>query len=271
MKKLALLLFAPIMTLASCGVAISYNEKGYVALEDTSLSLDGITNVDVKWINGSVNVSQGTDSSFSLKETETEYPLYYKIETNIVDKKEEKTIYIKVAQSGISNAIINKLNKDLEITLPSSLDSLYLDSVNCSVSLKGDINVKNGKFNAVNGIINADHYQAENTRFETVNASISINHLDYKTVTTDATICSDDSGSNVCKVEKIEGKNYVNFDVINASITMNIDEEDGYLIGTNSINGSFTSEFGTEGHYGPAKITINVDVVNGNVKIGKVK
>ena len=260
MKKI-IPLFVCLMSLMGCS-GITYNATGYKPLEGSNVSFDGINSLSVDWINGNVIIEQGDDSNALVNESESEYPLYYKVNN--------QKLFIEVAKSGTSSTIINKLNKDLHIVVPSFLNYLYVSAVNASLYLKGDVTIEKGTFKTVNGNIKMDHYKADESSFDGVNNSIDIANIDYATKE-QKDICAIEEGTSECiQPEPVALEHTVDMDLVNCIVNMGISSKTGYECYSSSINSFVTSDFGNQATYEPDLIRLYLDLVNSTVNIKKV-
>lgn len=261
MKKIIVPFFIFLMALSGCS-GITYNTLGYKPLEGSDVSFEGINSLSVDWINGSVIIEQGDNNKALVNESESEYPLYYKVNN--------QKLFIEVAKSGTSSAIINKLNKDLHIVVPSFLNYLYVSAVNASLYLKGDVTIEKGTFKTVNGNIKMDHYKASESSFDGVNNNIEIANIDYA-IAEQKDICIIQEGTSECvQPEPVAVEHTVNMDLVNCVVNMGISSKVGYEYYYSSINSFVTSDFGDDASYKPDLIRLNLDLVNSSIKIKKV-
>ena len=252
MKKLKRLLLFPALLTMGCETTYHYDDKGYQALEGGSLSLNDIHKLEVNWAGGNIACVQGQDEALVLLESQTDYPLYYKIE--------DDALTIHYAKNGTSSRAIDKLNKDLTIALPASLSELTLDTVNANVKMTGSISINKGKFNAVNGNYTFEAYAADESDFNLVNTILVISHLDVHYLTPE---------EEFSLPSPVEHK--IDMNVTDGEVRVAIEDIVGYKVEWEAINSSFISEFGANNkEAGMQCIKIDYKAVNSDFKINRL-
>ena len=237
--KLKLLSLLPFVLLSSCTIINGYNyeDDGFVALSDNSVTLNNIKNVTVDWVNGSISLEQSEEDYLFLSETRTDYPLYYKV-TN-------ETLTIKLAKSGMPSRIINKMDKKLYLVLPKEFGELQLDTVDTYVNSYTDLTIDKAVLNNVNGYFGTQTYHAKETELNGVGTSYSFSYLSVKT------------------------ENSINLEIntVQSDINIGFDKVDGFDIKWTGVQSTYSTDYGDMYSFGAERIKINFKGVKSNLSM----
>lgn len=262
MKRIKSLLLLPVLFTLGCSISgdYKYDDTGYQVLDGASLSLDNIHNVEVNWVNGNVYCSQSAETTITVSETESEYPLYYKIK--------DDELSIQLTKSGTSSRVIDKLNKDLTLSLPASLYTLSMNLVKTKANFDGNVAMNKGEFNIVDGKCSFETYAASESNFKITNADLDIKCLDVS-YSQKNIMLTDGEGGYQLLGEPQEHK--IDINVVNASIKVGINSEIGYKLDWTQVNSRFICEYGENRYdYGNKLINLDVNAVNADFKITKI-
>ena len=247
MKMFKCLLILPALSIAACSIKsdYQYDTTGYQAIEGASLSLENVHHVEVNWLNGNLYCSQSQSESLAIVESESEYPMYYKI-------KDDK-LTIQFAKSGLSSRVIDNLNKDLTLALPASLTSLSVNLAKVKAEMTGKIAISKGQFNLADGQCSFETYDADESDFNLVNTNLEIKRVDVNYQSNEPQ------------------KHEMDINVVNASIKFGIDSEIGYKLDWKQVNSRFICEYGDNNYeVGNKLINLDIDAVNTDFKITKI-
>ena len=263
MKKIAKIVL-PLMLvtlLGSCGIgAYKYpHHERYLTASDFSIDTK-ITDIEVNWVNGDVNILQGTTTStYVTEEGYQNLPLYYLIEGT--------TLKIEFVKHGTGNLKYGNLDKDLNITLPMNVNEqvgndieIDINTVNSNVNFTS-ATCKDIDIELVNGDVKFDNISANEINIEMVNGNVTVNSM----------------SANELSLDKVNGDTYINglikpihieISSVNGNDTIYVPETLGYKVSFDSI-GAFRSDYGDAKRYGDEKVSIDYEAVNGDLKIKK--
>ena len=240
MKKLSKIVL-PLMLvtlLGSCGIgAYRYeHHERYLTASDFSIDTK-ITDIEVNWVNGDVNISQGT------------------------------TLKIEFVKHGTGNLKYGNLDKDLNIVLPMNVNEqvgndleLDINTVNSNVNFTS-ATCKDIDIELVNGDVKFDNISANEINIEMVNGNDTVNSM----------------AANELSLDKVNGDTYINglikpihieISSVNGNDTIYVPETLGYKVSFDSI-GAFRSDYDNARRYGDEKVSIDYEAVNGDLKIKK--
>ena len=144
-----------------------YEEASRYSIGNFTYSANTVTNVDIEWVSGNVEIVQSDKSVLTVTEispsTVDAQKMHYYMDGN--------TLLIKYCQSGL------KLNfdaglKDLRVEIPAGID-LEIESVNAAVSI-GEATLDELSAETVSGSITAEKLTAKEISMEAVGGSLSL-------------------------------------------------------------------------------------------------
>ena len=216
--KLRFLTILPFVLLTSCTVidGYKYDAEGFVELDGQNLTLDDINSVTVDWVNGSVYFEQSDADYLSLRESITDYPLYYKVDNG--------ALTIRLTKSGMPSRIVNKMDKALTVYLPESIDYLKVDTVDTFVGVYMEVHLDKAEFNTVNGYVGTQTYKARNTKISSVGTSYSFSRL----------------------ISYENERNSFNISAVNSDVNMGFKKDDGFDVRWNATQSTFTNDINNQ-------------------------
>ena len=240
MKLLRLLAIIPVVLLTGCSIDdYTYDEEGYVKLDSDSLELDDITSLDVDWINGDISIGYSSLDVLNVRESDSDYPLYYKIT--------DHNLSIKLAKNGMPSRIINKIDKTLSIALPPTFDKLTVNAVNTYVSVYSYTKINTGVFNLVDGSFNSYIYAAKETVIDAVNNPFYFSFVD--TIMENSTVLDHN----------------MKISAVSSNITMGISLDNGYEVDWTAVDCHFVAPYQNEKSLGEKKLKIAYNGVRSNL------
>ena len=176
-----------------------------------------VTNVEIDWVAGDVNVEYGDVSAVTFSETS---------EDTIADDVtlrywlENTTLHIKYAKSGLKLTNEKAPDKNLKVVLPSSLvlNELELDSVEANVQING-IKANEVDIESIAGNVNARLDGVRDFSVDIVSGNAELRFM---------TAPSEGEYQNV-----------------HGDLTLYLPEGTGFTLEVEKLNGSFSSEFET--------------------------
>ncbi len=259
MKRLfGLILSSLILAIfSSCSISLYTYEDADKYTSSSEFSLDyKITDVEINWINGDINISMGTENIVSVKEENYgNYPLFYYLD--------DTTLKIEFVESGTNNNVFNSLEKDLFITLPIAQNSLVDLEVNL---INGNVNFGTSAFNdvtvdVVNGNVTIERIIAIDMDFKMVNGNAVINSLNSPSFDLEKV-----NGDLI--INNIGGTTKIDINSVNGTDIIYVNEVQGYETNIKSL-GSFSSDYDNLKSYGAKQVYIDYDAVNGSLIIKK--
>ena len=250
MKKIKYLSLLSLLILTSCS-GFTYESEGYQKrTEEVTYFDEAITSIDLGWVNGKVTFEKlyGDDQRLSFYESDTKYPLYYKVKDN--------ELSIRYVKSGTSEKAVNGLTKDLTILVPDKLVNFVIDTVETDVVFDDFIDPETMKVNGVNSVYTFGSYMAKETEFNFVNCSFTCSTFD-------------------CHLKSKMGEpitHKVKMDFIASSATLKItpNEGIGYQVKTSGIDNTFVSTVNNnELKYGEGFIDIDFKGINSQLTINR--
>lgn len=229
----------PFVLLTSCTVidGYKYDAEGFVELDGQNLTLDDINSVTVDWVNGSVYFEQSDADYLSLRESITDYPLYYKVDNG--------ALTIRLTKSGMPSRIVNKMDKTLYVYLPESINYLKLDTVDTYVSIYAEVHLNKAEFNTVNGYVGTQTYKARETKINSVGTSYSFaRSVPYEN----------------------EDINYY-ISAVQSDINMGVKKEDGFDVKWNATQSTFSNDKNNQYQFGEKRNKIEFNGVKSNLSI----
>ena len=205
-----------------------------------------VTNVEIDWVAGDVNVEYGDVSAVTFSETS---------EDTITDDVtlrywlENTTLHIKYAKSGLKVTNESLPDKALKVVLPSSLalNSLEIDSVDAEIAVNG-IKTADLDIESVAGNVNATLDGVRDFSVDMVSGNVELRFISAPA----------------------EGE-YQN---VHGDLTLYLPEGTGFTLEVEKMNGSFNSEFETTQNgdryvCGNGGNEYEIETVSGNVTVKK--
>jgi DUF4097 and DUF4098 domain-containing protein YvlB len=132
-----------------------------------SYSAHTITNVDIEWVSGKVEIVQSDKDILTVSEGASyavdAQKMHYYIDSN--------TLYIKYCQSGLK-LDFDQADKDLRVEIAAGID-LEIESVNAKVAI-GEVTLDELSAETVSGSITAEKVTAKEVSMEAVGGSLSL-------------------------------------------------------------------------------------------------
>lgn len=278
MKKEIIILLSALL-LSSCNASGTYhysNKDKFTGASELILN-EEIEKLHLYWINGSVNISESNDNTFSYKETSNK-----DIELSAFYYLNNEELIIHFVEDGTKNSKYGNLNKTIDITIPSSLEKIEIDNVNTSINLD-DLTLKQIDLDNVNGNIDIENLNCENIDFDLVNSNIDIDYIncnDINIEVVNGNIEIDKIKSKDVDIERVNGDllieefdesiDIIDLDLenVNGDDTLYIKENMGYKVDV-SKEKNFNSEYDNLKEYGNKKVRVNYSNVNGKLNIKK--
>ncbi len=271
MKKILSLIFTAAITmllLAGCVIGFNYNLYVYDHADKYSvgdmISADNVTEIEVEWVKGSVNIDTG--SEFSVKET---YPGTLSDNMKLHYWLDGSTLRIRFAASGVMDFNKSELEKELTVTVPEqfSLENIYAVTVSASTTVRAPS--KSIKVTTVSGDINVGDCSASEIKLESVSGDISVNSTSTESIRTD-TVSGDITLQGIdcssARADSVSGNVDIKF---NADIS-------GFTAEIDTISGRIKNKFETTQKkdtytYGDGSIKVEIDTVSGNISLDKIQ
>lgn len=287
MKKIAKLivaLFAIILTfsLAGCVAPYNYDNANAYTKGGAELSSDQtIKEIEIDWLEGSVEISQGYVNTVTFSETGSDlsdaYQLRYKVENNVLT--------IKFCKSGVDSA--KAKSKALVVVLPGDLrlDEVSINTVSADVSTN-TLKSNNIDIETVSGNVNATNCSATDVEIETVSGNVKVSgdvaNIDVNS--TSGVIDCNVSTLREIDVESVSGNveitsigsmpQRVDVETVSGEVRLNLPPAD-FSVKYETTSGVFYSEYPTTTNgnvyvYGDGGQTFEIETVSGNLKIFEI-
>lgn len=232
-----------------------------------SVSADGIRNIEIEWVSGSITVVPGDTDLILLEET-----AYSENTKPMIFRQNGDTLHIQFSEATIQiglnlNNINNVSNKDLVITVPADwiCEELNIESVSADVDVS-DLTCKEIELSNVSGACEFENCNADEVKLETVSGGITyrgqLNSLECDSVSADCDIY----------VENHPGS--ITMDGVSCDLNLYLPEDCGFTANVDSMSGDFSSSFPTTSKngayvYGDGSCRIESDSMSGDINIRK--
>lgn len=274
----------------------AYNDGGNYAVP-----IDGIDNIKLDWVNGSVKIKTYSGSEIKFAESANltinqSEALRYGVVGN--------TLKIQCYSNGF-RILSPGLTKNLELLIPQSiadsLDSISVDVVSATATIS-DVSPGAYSVDTTSGSATIENMNARSINIDTVSGAVNINNVDVnklsigtvsgavkgKEVTASDLTISSISGSvdfegayQAIDVETTSGRVEFNcevcpsqFDVetISGAVVLKIPDNDGFTVYYESLSGSLNSDFpmsikNSKSIYGNGSANFDVDTLSGSFAI----
>lgn len=235
-------------------------DKGDYNVGSGSVAADQVHSIKVEWVDGDITLKPGdtdqitfTDSGSSRYET--------------VWEQSGDQLTICYTKSSFSVGFFSYPEKDLEIIVPMQwyCDELEIETVSGSVYIS-DLSAQEISVEGVSAKCVMEGCSADSVTCTTVSGDVeysgSLNTLDCESV------------SAKCTVTAVNAPSSVDMDCVSGDMILYLPEDTGFSVTTDSLSGSFSSDFNTVSEngryvYGDGQCKINADAVSGNVRILK--
>ena len=251
--------------MTACNIeTFTYDNAGKYSVGEASMT-SAVTEIEVDWISGNVNVVYGDVENVAFAETATET---LSEDTTVHYWLEKTTLHIKYAKSGI--ALTNKEypDKDLTVTLPNalSLNKIEIETVEADVTLT-EISAVEVELDSVAGNIVCGLQTVSELSVDTISGDIEIvgkavADFDVETVSGNVQM--------TCETAPKRGS----FDSVSGDFTLKLPAETGFSVELENANGSFESEFETTKNgnkyvCGNGENAYEIEIGTGKVRIVK--
>lgn len=140
-------------------------------------TFENITAVEVHWLSGSVIVTSTMNASVFMEEDytgdNTDYQLYYRVDGNkLIIQPCRSTSWLSLLWSGG----LNLPAKSLRLSIPQSLQSLYIETVSADIDLY-DASTKALTISTTSGQLSGTGFAAESLSFKSVSGNIDLSAL----------------------------------------------------------------------------------------------
>lgn len=250
MKKYLGIILLFFMFLVGCDGDISMNnyqtyknsEKYLVG----NLEVDGINEIIIDWIYGSVNIEKNNDHNISVieetSETKEEYKMHYFIDNGRLDIK---------FMGAKCQMPVHNIQKNLLIKIPSDLQKLDINVVSANVKLNS-VATQELEINTLSGEIEVKNLKSEIVSIDGMSGKILIDDaiatkLDIEN--TSGQILIKNVEANVIDITNVSGKNSLD----NCSINTRLEIK--------------SSSGGIEATLNKSPLTIDFDTVSGGINL----
>ena len=246
-KRLPLLLIFSSLLLSSCGIRTNfdYEDGDSYSIGPGEVSTN-ITNIDIDWINGAIEIKNHDEDTILINE---EYKGDIAEDDRLRYLVDGDTLKIKYRKAS-NHPIHIKATKNLVLTVPSSLkiDSYLIDSI--SGEVKGNLYANIIKIDGVSG-----------------GADLTANCDNF--------ICNFISGNS--NITFSNSPNEIKLNSVSGDGNIHLPNSTGFILSFKAISGSVdisedfndVSEDKNTYKYGDESIKINVSTTSGNINISK--
>lgn len=219
MKKYFCIVLLFFMYLVGCDGGISMNS--YQTYKNSEkylvgdLKVEGISEITIDWIYGSVNIEKNNDQKLTIaekiNETKEEYKMHYFLENGHLD--------IKFMGANCQMPVKN-IQKDLLIKIPNDIQELDINVVSAKVTLDS-VATQELEIDSVSGEIEVSNLKSETVSIDGVSGKILIDDtvaskLDIEN--TSGQVLIKNVEANVIDITNVSGKNSLDNCSINTSL-----------------------------------------------------
>ena len=233
--------------------SFTYKNSDKYTMGEAELPAGEISNVEIDWVSGEINVAYHTKDTVIFSETSNKTlndktTMYYFVDGD--------TLHLKFAKSG--NRIPSNLNKELTVYLPEGmeLDEVAIDSVSADVNITGLTAEKTNVDTISGNIVFEDVTLIDQAKFDTTSGDITAN-LDGNLTTFSADTISGNMECTLTAAKKVE----INSTSGELKLTM---EESPETLSTETVSGDMTFFLA-----GAEKI--DLESINGNINLSSSK
>ena len=197
----------------------------------------GITELELEWISGSVTIVSGDTFTITESEEKGEYfPMYYRIDGGKAS--------LKYAKSGTENEYLSGKAKNITITVPGSVREIELELVSADYQIElrelDELSV-----DCVSG-----------------NGNISLGRI--KSIEVDEV-----SGNTVVTIGSSDLLEEIDIDQVSGNTTITLDGERGYDLRFDGVSGKVHGGFDDAKDASAPRFKIDVNTVSGDLTINK--
>ena len=242
----------------------SYDNSNRYSVGNASMT-SAVTEVEVEWLSGKVNVVYGDVERVSFAETSAEtltddITLHYWLDNT--------TLHIKYAKSGIMLTNQQYPDKELTVTLPSSLslNKIEVESVDADITLTG-LNATEIEVESIAGNIVCELATVGELSVESVSGNVDVKaaaltEFDVEAVHGDISL--------TCQQAPKRGS----LDSVSGAVLLTLPKETGFSVEIENASGSFESEFemvqnGNKYVCGNGENAYEIEIGTGSAKIRK--
>lgn len=264
---------------------------------------DGITSLDIDWVEGSVHLLPSDDGNIHVEETSL--LSLDKPENRVHTRLSNGTLTVKYAKSGKLQA---GMKKTLTVRVPASLHlaTLKVTTVSASLDLRGatsekvslsttsgDIRVEGTNANTftvdtTSGGVTLSNVTCRALDVDTTSGDMMLDGISCETLLTDSTsgslrfegkaitVHSDTTSGSVRLVPDASVITEIDVDSTSGDVTVVLPAGAGFAASLDSVSGDFSGNFDARSNggiyvYGDGKISISVDSVSGNLRIERAR
>ena len=225
-------------------LSFSFGRSGNYTYGAASVDASQIDEVEVDWVSGDITITESEDDTISFSETANKT---LKNDEQLGYRIEGRTLVI--VQTTEEYWFGNAPSKDLQLTLPSMLYALTLETVSADVTMTGD-------------------FTLHELDMETVSGRIEMNELSCSEISMDSV-----SGRMDLTVGKTAPKQ-IDVSAVSANVTLHWPEGEGFTAEMDAVSGNTSCEFSTISHddsivYGNGACEIECESVSGDLDILK--
>lgn len=226
----------------------------------------GITELEIDWVSGSVTVQPGDTDVICYAETGS-FDSKYAMEVTETSHKLKIDFCREDVSKGLGFSGGSSIRKDLTITVPRDwgCHELTVDTVSASVNLSG-LFAENLEYEGVSGTFTADNCTTTAVSLDTVSGSIQFSGAfdrgEFETT----------SGSITLTLS--EPANTMEIDSVSGGVTVAYPDNCGFTVLFDAVSGNFSSDLAGTTHddrfvSGDGSCQIRMDSVSGSLNILK--
>lgn len=216
------------------------------------ISPDGIRNLNIEWVNGSITIQPGDTNVITVSESGN-----FPENNEMICRQSGDTLTIQFSKAKVSMSIEFNFSKDLVITVPRNWQCEELDIS----SVSAEIDLEN-----VSGNCTFENCSTDEMTVETVSGNVNfngtLNTMDCNTVSANCTLATDSFPKDL------------SMDSVSGDLILELPEGCGFTASLDSMSGSISSEFETtasKNHHthGDGGCRITADTMSGDIIIRK--
>ena len=229
--------------------------------ENIRVKAQDVTEIQIKWIAGSIRVEPGKVTAIEFQETESEMPLKYSLQNGQL-----KILFSEDVKTLMSLKKIST-QKDLTITVPEGWAGKKLDIENISSETRiSGLNLEKVEYEGVSGDFLLEGCQVDQAEVETVSGDARIEsdvrELECETVSGDGTLITHS------QPEKLS------LNTVSGQMKMELPENIGFTLDFDSLSGKLNCDFpttkdGSQYTCGSGACQMEIETVSGDAEISK--
>lgn len=242
----------------------TYDEIGYSVSENiTELDPEKISNINIDWVSGEIEVSKSADGKMRISESarngesiDYDERMRYQVSGD--------TLTVKFQKSGFHIGFYNYPSKKLIVELPDKLyEKISVDTTSAEFKMS-DINSKVIDIDSVSGTSTLTGCETTDAKMKSVSGEINfsgkVENVNYKTVSGEAEIRSE------CAIKTLTGK------TVSGKSVIALPEETDFTIDFDSTSGDFNSDFSVHSNgdihtKGSGEYKYSVNSVSGDLTV----